>query len=128
MTNDSQKDCCHAEIRITHHGNVNIYACSSPAGDRPPHSEEECAPVPPGQCVPLALGVKPKQSQRHKLDRLLAKNRVPSAFGAAFVQHVATVRVGPPARHPARGERFLLGRTSTAAEPQERSEVCARPV
>jgi hypothetical protein len=85
MTKDPQKDCCHTEIRITNHGNVNIYACSSPAGDRPPHSENECTPVSPGQCVPLALGVKPKQSQRHKLDRLLAKNRVPSAFGAAFV-------------------------------------------
>jgi hypothetical protein len=38
--------------------------------------------------VPLALGSKPKQSQRQKLDRLLAGNPVPSAFAASFI-HVS---------------------------------------
>lgn len=86
MTKDREKDCCHIDISITNHGNLNIYACSSPADDSPAHPEE-CTPLPVelGACVPLALGVKPKQSQRHKLDRLLAGNRIPSAFGAAFV-------------------------------------------
>ena len=85
MTKDPQKDCCHTEISITNHGNVNIYSCTSPSGDSPTPAEEECAAVSPGQCIPLAMGVKPKQSQRHKLDRLLAGNRIPSAFGSAFV-------------------------------------------
>ncbi len=86
MTTEREKDCCHTDISINNHGTLNIYACSSPAHDAPPHPEE-CAPLPVsfGACVPLGLGVKPKQSQRQKLDRLLAGNRIPSAFGAAFV-------------------------------------------
>jgi hypothetical protein len=85
MTKDPHKDCCHTEININNHGNVNIYTCTSPSGDGQPHPEEECAEVSPGQCIPLALGVKPKQTQRHKLDRLIAGNRIPSAFGSAFI-------------------------------------------
>lgn len=87
MSKDDEKGYCQIDISITSHGDVNIYNCPSPADHRPPRREDDCVTVPaaPGACVPLALGVKPKQSQRRKLDKLLAGNRVPSACAAAVI-------------------------------------------
>jgi hypothetical protein len=55
------------------------------------HNEHEhegqkrpCPPVAEGACIPVALGSKPKQSRRRKLDHLLANTRVPSVLGASF--------------------------------------------
>lgn len=83
-------DCCHIDIRIESKGDVNIYNCTKPAPDREPTAppaHEECPPPrAEGACVPLGLGCKPKQSRRRKLEKLLARNKVPSAIGAVFFQ------------------------------------------
>src|SRR6185503_7410805 len=81
------KKCCHIDIKIDAKGDVNIYNCPAPEVAPPAPSGEckDCLPVSPGACVPLALGSKPKQSQRKKLDRLLAGHPVPSAFAASFI-------------------------------------------
>lgn len=79
---------CHSSIQITNTGDVNVYACGSPRDHHecPPEGGGSSDPIAPGQCVPLALGAKPKQSQRSKLDSLLAGSPVPSALAAGFVQ------------------------------------------
>jgi hypothetical protein len=46
-------------------------------------SKDAC-PVAPGACVPVALGSKPKQSRRFKLDKILSNINAPSAIGASF--------------------------------------------
>jgi hypothetical protein len=80
---------CHIDIRIESQGDVNIYNCTAPAPhDQPCPSSPptDCAtePIAPGQCIPLTLGAKPKQSQRTKLNTLLNNTRVPSALAASF--------------------------------------------
>src|SRR5260370_687965 len=80
---------CRINIEIESHGDVNIYNCTTPRRvpePYPPCPPKECPsqPIAPGQCVPLTLGAKPKQSQRSKLEKLLANNRVPSALAASF--------------------------------------------
>jgi hypothetical protein len=80
---------CRINIEIESHGDVNIYNCTTPQPSPepyPPCPPKECPsqPIAPGQCVPLTLGAKPKQSQRSKLEKLLANNRVPSALAASF--------------------------------------------
>ena len=83
---DQDRTCCRIDISIKAEGDVNIYNCPSPDARTPPPAEPAAQmPVSPGACIPLALGAKPKQSQRRKLDRLLAANTVPSAFAASFV-------------------------------------------
>lgn len=82
-----KKSSCRVDIHIESEGDVNIYNCTTPSD----HSCPECPPVEcppdpiaPGQCVPVTLGAKPKQSQRSKLDTLLANTQVPSVLAAAF--------------------------------------------
>ena len=80
---------CNVDIQIQSHGDVNIYNCTAPAPSSEPcltPEPEDCGsrPIAPGQCLPLSIGSKPKQSQRTKLDRLLNENRVPSVMAASF--------------------------------------------
>jgi hypothetical protein len=84
---DKKSSACRFDIHIESEGDVNIYNCTTPSD----HSCPECPPVDcppdpiaPGQCVPVTLGAKPKQSQRSKLDTLLANTQVPSVLAAAF--------------------------------------------
>jgi hypothetical protein len=95
---------CHINIRITSQGDVNIYNCTPPAQApaQEPTPPTAALPVSPGACVPLALGVKPKQSQQRKIEKALAGTPIPSAFAAAFLHA---------------GRRFLAGRQ--AANPLE---------
>lgn len=78
---------CTINIHINSKGSINIYNCAAPPAGTPcppPDGEPPCPPGVPGACVPVSLGAKPKQSRRHKLDRLLANHPVPSALGASF--------------------------------------------
>ena len=61
-------------------------------------------------CIPVLPGSKPKQSRRHKLDRLLANTRVPSALGAWFF-HLA--------------RRYLAGKEAANAQ-EERTFIRLR--
>ena len=80
-------DCCRVEITIHAGGDVNIYTCEAPGGKPvPPRDEDDDRPTSPGACVPASMGAKPKQSQRHKLDTLLANTQVPSVLAASFLQ------------------------------------------
>ena len=58
----------------------------------------------------MTLGAKPKQSQRQKLDNLLASNRVPSTLAAAFFRHARRWLAGESPGEPARdrGLRAVL--------------------
>ena len=86
---------CRVDIRIDTQGPVNIYNCTGgPPGPEPcpepcPPSacEPPTGPIAPGQCVPLSIGSKPKQSLRTKLDSLLQNAKVPSAIASGFFQH-----------------------------------------
>jgi hypothetical protein len=88
----------HIDIRIETQGPVNIYNCTSapPCLEPPaPSPPEPCTkPIAPGQCVPLSIGSKPKQSLRTKLDSLLANTTVPSAVASAFFQHARRFAAG----------------------------------
>ncbi len=79
---------CAIDIHISSGGDVNIYNCSAPGASTPPAppppATDTCPAQAAGACVPLALGAKPKQSRRRKIDRLLAGNHVPSALAASF--------------------------------------------
>src|SRR3954452_6168748 len=100
-------DCgCNSSIQITNTGDVNVYTCGTRPDHHecPPVGEVSTDPIAPGQCVPLAIGAKPKQSQRSKLDSLLAGSPVPSALAAGFVQT---------------SRRFLAGRAPANAFEQE---------
>jgi hypothetical protein len=100
-------DCgCNSSIQITNTGDVNVYTCGTRPDHHecPPGGEGSTDPIAPGQCVPLAIGAKPKQSQRSKLDSLLAGSAVPSALAAGFVQT---------------SRRFLAGRAPANAFEQE---------
>lgn len=85
----SGEGCCHVDIRIESRGDVNIYNCTKPepGTQPPPPPRDECKPPrAEGACVPLGLGCKPKQSRRRKLEKLKARNAVPSAIAASFFQ------------------------------------------
>lgn len=85
---DKKSSACRVDIQIEGQGDVNIYNCTHAPGEHPcpecPPVECPPDPIAPGQCVPLALGAKPKQSQRSKLDALLASTQAPSVLAAAF--------------------------------------------
>ena len=88
---------CRVDIRIKAQGPVNIYNCTGGT-----HIPEPCSPPPPvcpgpiapGQCVPLSIGSKPKQSLRTKLNALLQNTRVPSAIASGFFQHARRFAAG----------------------------------
>lgn len=90
------RTCCEINITIHSQGDVTIHNCAAPVP--PPPSGEPCPPGPvsPGACVPLALGVKPKQGQSRKIEKLLASTRVPSAFAASFVHLARRFIAGQP--------------------------------
>jgi len=95
--------CCEMTIHIHNQGGaVNIYNCppvvQPPVVEPPTEHPPELPPT--GDCIPLALGSKPKKSLQEKLLPLLANNQVPSVLAAAFFQ---TAR------------RFLLGRNPANA-------------
>ena len=82
-------DGCQINITIHSEGDVNIYNCTHGADTKAPCDDKPCDSLPPGgpgACVPLAIGSKPKQSQRQKLDNFLNRNPVPSALAAGFLQ------------------------------------------
>jgi hypothetical protein len=94
---------CDRSIQMTTTGDVNVYTCTCDRDESPcPPTHSDCStdPIAPGQCVPLGIGAKPKQSQRSKLDKLLANSPVPSALAAGFVQT---------------SRRYLAGRTPANA-------------
>jgi hypothetical protein len=101
-TGGSQACGCggHHGVQITSTGPVNVYTCGDgthvpPCG--PPGCDCSATPISPGQCVPLAVGAKPKQGQRSKLDSLLAGSPVPSALAAGFLQTARRHSAGRPA-------------------------------
>ncbi|MCU1376763.1 MAG: hypothetical protein JWO68_4049 [Actinomycetia bacterium] len=110
---------CRVDIRIDTPATVNIYNCTSgpPCPERrddprpPPAQECAAGPIAPGQCVPLAIGSKPKQSLRTKLDSLLQNTRVPSAIASGFFQHARRFSTGQPAANPLETEVFSFFRT-----------------
>jgi hypothetical protein len=77
---------CKINIAIHSKGDVNIYNCTcASTPPRPGTCEPEAPPGGPGACIPLALGSKPKQSQKQKIDRLLGGTTVPSTLAAGVV-------------------------------------------
>jgi hypothetical protein len=68
-------------------------------------------PIAPGQCLPVTLGAKPKQSQKRKLDRLLNGNRVPSALAASFFHHSRRFLAGYAPANSFEQSAFALFRT-----------------
>jgi hypothetical protein len=118
--------CGCAGVQVTTTGVVNVYACGG-AGDEPGRPDHRCRcstdPVAPGQCVPLAVGAKPKQSQRTKLDTLLAASPVPSALAAAFVQTSRRYQAG---RSPANAlEHEAFGVLAALPEQLQATLACA---
>ncbi|MFT3973481.1 MAG: hypothetical protein QM699_08530 [Amaricoccus sp.] len=107
--------CCSVDIHIEAKGDVNVYACTpagkgdggSPAPECPPRS---CDPIAPGQCLPLTLGAKPKQSARTKRDAILASSKVPSALAAGFFRHARRYLAGETPGNPFEAEAFALFR------------------
>lgn len=95
---ESSAHCC-VDIRIENQGPINIYSCTSaPPGPAPcpEPCPPECptGPIAPGQCIPLSIGSKPKQSLRTKLDSLLQNTQVPSAIASGFFQHARRFSAG----------------------------------
>ncbi len=99
---------CAVKIKIESQGDVNIYNCSPAGSPSPPAPEHPGGVIAPGQCVPLSIGSKPKQSLRTKLDALLEETRVPSAIGAAFFQHSRRFLTGASPHDPLEAEVFEL--------------------
>ncbi len=101
---------CRIDIRIESQGDVNIYNCSSaaPCPETSPPPVPECTthPIAPGQCVPLSIGSKPKQSLRMKLDSLLQHTRVPSAIASGFFQHARRFAAGHAPANPLESKVF----------------------
>ena len=101
---------CHVDIRIDSQGPVNIYNCSSapPCAEPCPSPQSTCCsdPIAPGQCVPLSIGSKPKQSLRSKLDALLQNTPVPSAIAGGFFQHARRFAAGQSPANPLETEVF----------------------
>jgi hypothetical protein len=95
--------CCDIDIDIDCDGDVNIYNCSAPPErpcPPPPCDEYPSLPPAEGACVPLALGAKPKQSRKRKLERLLENNPVPSALAVSFFHFSRRFLAGRPAANP----------------------------
>jgi len=116
VPNAHDRDCgcsaCRIEIRIESQGDVNIYNCvgGPPASGQGPHAPDQSStpPIAPGQCVPLAIGSKPKQSQRSKLDTLLQDTPVPNVISAAFFQHSRRFLAGAAPANPLEAQVFTL--------------------
>jgi hypothetical protein len=106
---------CRVDIRIETQGPVNIYNCTS-STPSPTPSPPECptGPIAPGQCVPLSIGSKPKQSLRTKLDSLLQNTRVPSAIAGGFFQHARRFSAGQPPANQLETEVFSFFQTLPA--------------
>lgn len=123
---DRARSCgCQIDIHIDSRGDVNIYNCTPPApGKDTGTGAGDCGcddPIAPGQCLPVTLGAKPKQSQRQKLDGLLASSRVPSTLAAAFFRHARRWLAGAAPGNPLETEAFAL----FAAMPAERRTLLA---
>jgi hypothetical protein len=98
---------CQVDIRIETQGPVNIYNCTSgPPCPEPSPPECPTGPIAPGQCVPLSIGSKPKQSLRTKLDSLLQNTRVPSVIASGFFQHARRFSAGRSPANPLEIEVF----------------------
>src|SRR5262249_40438395 len=114
---DPRESQCRMDIRIENQGDVNIYNCppAPPRPERCPPPAPECptGPIAPGQCVPLAIGAKPKQSLRTKLDALLQNTRVPSAIAAGFFQHARRFSAGQAPANPLETDVFGFFQTLT---------------
>src|SRR5690554_5160116 len=98
---------CRVDIRIESQGDVNIYTCTPPSVP----VQSPTAPIAPGQCLPVTLGAKPKQSQKRKLDRLLTDSHVPSALAASFFHHSRRFLAGHASANPFEESAFALFRT-----------------
>lgn len=61
--------------------------------------------------MPLALGAKPKQSRKRKIEKLLASNPVPSALAASFFHLSRRFLAGQPAATPLEQSAFGLLRS-----------------
>lgn len=128
-------------INITNTGTVTIHACgcdtqhagcgcgggcgarSCARGCGCGGADEPGGPIAPGQCVPLAVGSKPKQSQRSKVDALMSAGPVPSALAAAFVQTSRRFQAG---RAPATSfEQGVFGVLGALPAQQKRLLSCA---
>jgi len=114
----SGANCC-VGIRIETQGPVNIYNnCTSapPCPEPCPPSPPECptGPIAPGQCLPLSIGSKPKQSLRTKLTSLLHNTRVPSAIASGFFQHARRFSAGQAPANPLETEVFRFFQTLPA--------------
>lgn len=113
----SGANCC-VDIRIETQGPVNIYNCTSapPRTEPCPPSPPECpaGPIAPGQCIPLSIGSKPKQSLRTKLNSLLQNTRVPSAIASGFFQHARRFSAGRAAANPLETQVFGFFQTLPA--------------
>jgi hypothetical protein len=109
---------CRVDIHIESKGPVNIYNCTGgppcPEPSSPPPPECPSGPIAPGQCVPLSIGSKPKQSLRTKLDALLANTPVPSAIAAGFFQHARRFTVGQSPANPLETQVFDFFQTLPA--------------
>jgi hypothetical protein len=115
---ESGAHCC-VDIRIENQGPLNIYNCTSapPPTEPCPPSPPECCPtgpIAPGQCIPLSIGSKPKQSLRTKLDSLLQNTRVPSAIGSGFFQHARRFSAGQAPANPLENQVFSFFETLPA--------------
>ena len=110
-TEDAGDAKCRVDIRIDSEGDVNIYNCCGPQhgdGPRPPSDVCPTGPIAPGQCVPLSIGSKPKQSQRAKLDAILQNTRVPSSIAAAFFHHARRFQASKAPANPFEASAFQL--------------------
>jgi len=107
---------CRVDISIENKGTINIYNCTSTEEGPCPPALPPCpaGPFAPGQCVPLAIGSKPKQSLRTKLDSLLANTQVPSAIASGFFQHARRFTAGKSPANPLEAQVFGLFRTMSA--------------
>src|SRR5215472_7948017 len=87
---------CRVDIRIESQGDVNVYNCQgrAPRPECPAPLGCSTGPIAPGQCVPLSIGAKPKQSLRTKLNSLLQNTRVPSTIASGFFQHARRFSAG----------------------------------
>jgi hypothetical protein len=108
---------CRVDIHIESHGDVNIFNCTTtPSRPEPcPPAPPPCptGPIAPGQCVPLAIGAKPKQSFRTKLNSLLQNTRVPSAIAAGFFQHARRFSAGQSPANALEADVFGFFQTLT---------------
>ena len=119
---------CRVDIHIRSGGDVNIYNCTpapapapAPSGNGGSGACGSDDPLAPGQCLPVTLGAKPKQSQRQKLDGILAGSRVPSTLAAAFFRHARRFLAGETPGNPLEAQAFAL----FAAMPAQRQRLLA---